>query len=112
MGALRGVCSKPRKEHGARTDHDYQRNTVLPEWHGWLAFRRGCATNLHRLGVDDWTIAEILGHEDVMVTRKNYIKADNEKTQAAMEMFQAKLDSLSANQVPTKSKVQVIKGVM
>ena len=62
--------------------------------------------------MDDWTIAEILGHEDVAVTRGSYIKADNEKAQAAMEMFQAKLDSLSANQVPTKSKVQVIKGVM
>jgi hypothetical protein len=52
------VCSKPKKEHCARTDHDYQRSTVLPEWHGWHAFRRGAATNLNRLGGDDYTIAE------------------------------------------------------
>jgi hypothetical protein len=36
--------------------HKYLRNAVLPEWHGWHAFRRGLATNLHRLGVDDLTI--------------------------------------------------------
>ena len=31
-------------------------------WHGWHAFRRGLATNLHRLGVDDKTIQAILRH--------------------------------------------------
>ena len=31
-------------------EHKYERNKTLPQWHGWHAFRRGLATNLHRLG--------------------------------------------------------------
>jgi hypothetical protein len=46
-----------------------QRNTILPEWHGCHAFRRGAATNLHRPGVDDYTMGENPGHEDVAGTR-------------------------------------------
>jgi integrase len=83
------------------------------EWHGWHAFRRGAATNLNRLGVDDWTIAEILGHEDVEVTRKCYIKADNEQAKVAMGKFQAKLEELLiATQWTPIDKVTPIKGVM
>ena len=29
------------------------------EWHGWHAFRRGLATNLKQIGVDDKTIQAI-----------------------------------------------------
>jgi hypothetical protein len=43
---------KPESEHG-RATHQYERNKVLPAWCGWHAFRRGLATNLNRLGVDD-----------------------------------------------------------
>lgn len=31
-------------------------------WHGWHAFRRGLATNLHRLGVPDIVIQAMLRH--------------------------------------------------
>lgn len=31
-------------------------------WQGWHAFRRGLATNLHRLGVPDRTVQRILRH--------------------------------------------------
>jgi hypothetical protein len=31
-------------------------------WHGWHAFRRGLATNLHWLGVSDKVILQILRH--------------------------------------------------
>jgi hypothetical protein len=31
-------------------------------WYGWHAFRRGLATNLHRLGVSDKVIQQILRH--------------------------------------------------
>lgn len=82
------------------------------EWHGWHAFRRGCATNLHRLGVDDWTIAEILGHEDVAVTRKCYIKSDNEKAKAAMEQLSERLDSVVATNRPPQPKIVSMKSVM
>jgi hypothetical protein len=43
-------------------------------WCGWHAFRRGLATNLHRLGVQDKTIQRILRHSNVGVTQKCYIK--------------------------------------
>src|SRR5215813_15601585 len=80
-----GVCSKAKDEHNAATDHNYERNNILPHWHGWHTFRRGLATNLHRLGVDDVTIQAILRHSNVAVTQKCYIKTASEQTQAAMQ---------------------------
>lgn len=44
------------------------------EWHAWHAFRRGLATNLHDLGVQDKTIQAILRHSNVAVTQAAYIK--------------------------------------
>ena len=38
-------------------------------WHGWHAFRRGLATNLHRLRVSDKVIQQILCHANVSTTR-------------------------------------------
>jgi integrase len=43
-------------------------------WSGWHGFRRGLATNLYQLGVDEATIQAILRHADVKTTRKHYIK--------------------------------------
>jgi integrase len=43
-------------------------------WHGWHAYRRGLATNLHRLGVPDKIIQRILRHSNVAVTQSCYIK--------------------------------------
>jgi hypothetical protein len=74
------------------------RDVVLPalekaeiEWRGYHAFRRGLATNLRALGVDDLTIMEILRHSDVSVTRGSYIKRVNEKSVEAMDRFEAEL---------------------
>jgi hypothetical protein len=57
------------------------RDVVLPalekkeiHWLGYHAFRRGLATNLRALDVDDLTISEVLRHNDVAVTRASYIK--------------------------------------
>lgn len=44
------------------------------EWHGWHAFRRGLATELKRLGVDDGTTARIMRHGGGTVTQVHYIK--------------------------------------
>ena len=44
------------------------------QWHGWHAYRRGLATNLKQLEVDDLLIQGILRHSDVSVTRRSYIK--------------------------------------
>ena len=58
---------------------------------GDVAFRRGLATNLRALGVDDLTISEILRHSDVSVTRHNYIKRVSEKSVEAMDRLEAEL---------------------
>jgi len=50
------VCGKAEAEHNEKMDHKYERDKSKPEWQGWHAFRRGLATNLHDLGVDDHTI--------------------------------------------------------
>src|SRR5262249_30139877 len=65
-------------------------NTIVPlvmkagvRWQGWHAFRRGLATNLHRLGIFDKTIQKILRHANVSVTQSCYIKtADSEVAEA------------------------------
>lgn len=43
-------------------------------WSGWHGFRRGLATNLFELGVNETTIQAILRHADVETTRRHYIK--------------------------------------
>jgi site-specific recombinase XerD len=47
----------------------FARDKSPPQWHGWHAFRRGLATNLHALGVDDKTIQAILRHSNVSLTQ-------------------------------------------
>jgi integrase len=54
------------------------------QWHGWYAFRRGAATILHQLGVDDKLIQSILRHSDVATTQRHYIKAVPAEVRAAM----------------------------
>lgn len=61
----------------SRIAHDVIRPTLEKlnlAWHGWHAFRRGLATNLHRLGVADKVIQAILRHSNVAVTQACYIK--------------------------------------
>jgi hypothetical protein len=58
------VCGKPREEcrrlsgkgENKMPDHEFERDKILPEWHGWNAARRGLGTNLYRLGVPEKTI--------------------------------------------------------
>lgn len=54
------------------------------KWHGWHAFRRGLATNLHHLGVPDKVIQGILRHANVAVTQACYIKVLPADVTAAM----------------------------
>jgi integrase len=42
-------------------------------WYGWHAYRRGLASNLKSLGVDDMVIQRILRHDDVSTTQRSYI---------------------------------------
>jgi integrase len=56
------------------------------EWHGWHAFRRGFATNLH--GVPDKIIQRILRHANVRVTQDSYSKTADDDAIAAMKQFE------------------------
>jgi len=58
-------------------------------WRGFHAFRRGLATNLHALGVQDIDIQQILRHSDVAVTRASYIKELPETARVTMGVFGA-----------------------
>jgi len=62
-------------------------------WSGWHGFRRGIATNLHRLGVQDKVIQGILRHSNVSVTQACYIKTANQDSVRALESLDAVLCS-------------------
>jgi integrase len=74
--------------------HEYKRDESRPDWKGWHAFRRGLATNLHDLGVDDLTIQKILRHSSVEVTRRAYIRTLPEQSVAAMSKLEGRLSSM------------------
>ncbi|HXM59919.1 MAG TPA: tyrosine-type recombinase/integrase [Terriglobales bacterium] len=85
-------CSKPYgKPH---LGHAYERDGSRPDWRGWHGFRRGLATNLHDLGVDDLTIQRILRHSSVEVTRRAYIRTLPEQSVEAMSRLEGKLTSM------------------
>ena len=74
-------------------------NVIVPlvtkagvQWHGWHAFRRGLATNLHQLGVSDKIIQRILRHANVAVTQNCYIKTADSEVAAAMQRFERSLE--------------------
>lgn len=85
------VCGKSEDKH-EKEDHKYERSTQRPEWHGWHAFRRGLATNLHDLGVPDKTIQAILRHANVAVTQNSYIKTLDSQSIAAMRQLESLVD--------------------
>lgn len=66
------------------------------EWHGWHAFRRGLATNLHRLGVDDKTTQKILRHSNVTTTQDIYVKTVDADSRAAVSKVEAVLENREA----------------
>ena len=85
-------CGKP--EGKSHIGHQYKRDESRPDWRGWHAFRRGLATNLHDLGVDDITIQRVLRHSSVEVTRKSYIRTLPEQSVDAMSRLEGKLSSM------------------
>ena len=101
-------CRKPKAEHVAATvSHEFTRDDNLPRWHGWHAYRRGLATTLYDLGVDDLMASKILRHGDVAVTRQHYIKTTTEQSIAAMAKLESALGELCADRalslVPAKN---------
>jgi integrase len=84
------MCRKQEEEHKPEA-HVYERDKSLPRWHGWHAFRRGLATNLHALGIDDKTIQAILRHSNVGLTMNVYVKSVSESQVSAMDTLSEKL---------------------
>lgn len=63
-------------------------------WYGWHGFRRGIASNLFALGVDEKVVQRILRHAKPHVTKERYIKAFDPAVLEAMQRMQAAVDSL------------------
>ena len=84
------VCRKQEDAHKPE-GHIFQLDPALPRWHGWHAFRRGLATNLHVLGVDDKTIQAILRHSNIAITQNIYIKSVAELQVSAMDTLSENL---------------------
>jgi len=100
---IRDVCA--RFDEGLRRD----RNTVASRqpcaphpgtsfaakqiaWHGWQAFRRGLATNLHALGVEDKTIQAILRHSTLALTMNVYVKTVDESQADALDNLSERME--------------------
>jgi integrase len=82
-----GQCGKIEGEHQDDT-HTFERDSRIPEWHGWHAARRGLGSNLYRLGVPDIVIQRILRHANVSTTATYYIKTATHDVKQAMEKLE------------------------
>jgi integrase len=99
------ICSKAKPAHiDATVDHEFQRDTNLPVWHGWHAFRRGLATNLYRLGVSDKVIQAILRHSNLATTMNVYVRTVSEDSVNAMKALEA---LMCAERAPEKSEIDI-----
>jgi integrase len=90
----KNVALRKAEHIAADVDHEYKRDDKLPMWHGWHAFRRGLASTLYGLGVDDVMVEQILRHKDVQVTRDHYIKTSNEQSIAAMAKLEIRFQRI------------------
>jgi integrase len=98
------ICRKPEEEHKPEA-HLFKRDTSLPSWHGWHAFRRGLATNLHALGVDDKTIQGILRHSDMRLTMNVYVKSVSDSQVDALAALGEKFSECNESATNPKGKV-------
>jgi hypothetical protein len=69
-------------------------------WYGWHAFRRGLATNLHRLGVSDKVIQQILRHANVTTTINIYVKMVTRDAEEAMKKLESNCSLVVPQTVP------------
>jgi hypothetical protein len=66
----------------------------IHQWKGWHGFRRGLATNLHALGVDDLTIHRSFAIATWPTTQKCYIKTLPEQSVAGMHRLEMALGEI------------------
>jgi integrase len=67
------------------------------QWKGWHGFRRGLASNLNRLGVDDSVIQAILRHSNVAVTQRCYIKTTSQDAVLAMQKLSSHVAGIKSS---------------
>jgi len=97
------TCAKREDEHKPDA-HLFERDKSIPGWHGWHAFRRGLATNLHTLGVKDKEIQAILRHSNVGLTMNVYVKSVTEAQVSAMDVLSARLEKETSNNLATPAQ--------
>jgi integrase len=97
-------CRKQENKHKPE-GHIFERDNSLPRWHGWHAFRRGVATTLNSLGVDDKDIQGIMRHSDIRLTQNIYMKSLSKDRIAAMDTLES-ADEM-CNDCATVTKDQV-----
>ncbi|HEY6443352.1 MAG TPA: tyrosine-type recombinase/integrase, partial [Candidatus Acidoferrales bacterium] len=95
-------CREPQSEHKPEA-HLFELDPRLA-WHGWHAFRRGLATNLHALRVDDKTIQAILRHSNVGLTMNVYVKSVTESQVNAMDVLSEKIGNLQQVATPANQR--------
>jgi hypothetical protein len=66
-----------------------------PQRHGWHAFLRGLAANLHALGVAEKSIQTILWHSNVGFTMNVYVKSVSESQVSVVNALSEKLGTQS-----------------
>jgi Phage integrase family len=81
-------------------------------WHGWHAFRCGLATNLHRLGVSDKVIQQILRHANVTTTMNIYVKLVSRDAVEAMKTLETKCAAVVLQSRQGSTSVGVIPAVV
>ena len=70
---------------------------------GLHAARRGLASNLFELGVDDMTVSRILRHQGVQVTRQHYIQLRDARVDAALSKLSDRWDGLGTEEATPTS---------
>jgi integrase len=99
-------CGKAELGH-PNSEHKYERDAGIPEWHGWHAARRGLGSNLYRLGVPEIVIQRILRHANVSTTATYYIKTAADDVRSAMAKLESQItvgssDLSDTNGTPTE----------
>jgi integrase len=102
-------CGNPESAH-QKANHQYKRDSSIPEWHGWHAARRGLGSNLYRLGVPDMVIQRILRHANVSTTATRYIKTAAEDVRSAMTKLENHIAEVGKVQTDTSGTLEAFSG--
>jgi|SRR5579864_441700 len=86
----------------------YERDTRIPEWHGFHAGRRGLGSNLYRLGIHELTIQKILRHSNVSTTTGYYIKQTPLDVVNAMTQLENSLPQLAGQELKDTQKTPAL----